>query len=248
MTSASNQSKIAYTEDKYDGIIIDPASLHQPVQEFEKNLTELIASQRDKYLIWITLPIDKSVYLPVFTKHGFIFYDCNETEIILLKKLAHDPIMPTPTNHTIGVGVFVRDGENMLVVKDRIYRSYKLPGGYVDHAENISQAVVREVAEETGIAVKMEAIVSIGHFSPCQFNESNMYLVCKATPLTTDIRIVDTQEIIEARWIEIDRYINHENVHPYNKKIVTAAIHNRGIKPEDCDFFLSQKNRHEFFF
>ncbi len=248
MTSVLHQTGITYTEDRYGGIIIDAASLHQPLQKFEKSLTEMIGQQADKHLIWITLAIEKSAYIPLLTKYGFTFYDCNETEIILLKKLAQDPITPTPTNHTIGVGVFVRDGDNMLVIKDRIYRSYKLPGGYIDHEENISQAVVREVAEETGIAVEMEAIVSIGHFSPCQFNESNMYLVCKATPLSTDIMITDTQEIIEARWIGIERYINHEDVHPYNKKIVNAAIHNRGITLEDGDFFLAQKNRHEFFF
>lgn len=196
----------------------------------------------------MTLPIEKSEYIPCLTQQNFTFYDCSETKLVLVKKVISDPLIPTPTNHTIGVGVFVREGDNMLVVKDRIYKSYKLPGGYIDNEENISQAVAREVAEETGITVQMDSIVSMGYFSPCQFNESNIYLVCKARPLSTTIRIGDIQEIIEARWINIDQYINHEQVHPYNKKIVMAALHNRGITLETCDFFITGESRHELFF
>jgi 8-oxo-dGTP diphosphatase len=248
MTSASNQSKITYQEDKYGGIILDDAAFKLTPAVFEKELAKLIADHTDKKLIWITLPIAKSEYIPLLTQQNFTFYDCSETTLILVKKVIPNPIIPNPTNHTIGVGVFVRDGDNMLVVKDRIYRSYKLPGGYMDNEENISQAVAREVAEETGIRVQMDAVVSIGHFTPCQFNESNIYLVCKATPLSTTIEIGDTEEIIEARWMNIDQYIKHEHVHPYNKKIVMVALHNRGIKHEACDLFIPGEKRYEFFF
>ncbi|XOF33978.1 MAG: NUDIX domain-containing protein [Candidatus Electrothrix sp. YB6] len=194
--------RITYKEDKYGGIIIDDTTVVQALDEFEKGLVKLISDQADKKLLWITLPISKSRYIPVLTKHEFTFYDCNEKTIILLRKLTQNPVIPTPTNHTIGVGAFVRDGDSMLVVKDRVYRKYKLPGGYVDNAENISQAVTREVSEETGIDVQPESIVSIGHFSPCQFNASNIYFICKAVPLSTTIHITDSQEILEARWIK----------------------------------------------
>ena len=206
-----DHTAITYREDKYGGIIIDDTTVIQPLDEFEKSLVKLISDQADKKLLWITLPISKSHYIPVLTKHEFTFYDCNEKAIILLKKLTHNPVIPTPTNHTIGVGAFVRDGDSMLVVKDRIYRKYKLPGGYVDNGENISQAVTREVSEVTGIDVQPESIVSIGHFSPCQFNASNIYFVCKAVPLFTTINITDSREILEARWISIDKYMNSED-------------------------------------
>ena len=245
---AFDHTRIRYQEDRYGGIILDGTAINQTPEEFEENLTKIIAEHADKNLLWITLPIEKSAYIPLLTKHNFTFYDCSETALILVKKVVANPIIPTATNHTIGVGVFVRDGDNMLVVKDRIYKSYKLPGGYIDNEENISQAAVREVAEETGISVEMESVVSIGHFSPCQFNESNIYLVCKAVPLSREIVITDTQEILEARWINIERYLNHEDVHPYNKKIVAAAMQRRGIKLENGDFFITEKKRHEFFF
>ena len=60
MLPAIDQTTITYQEDKYGGIIIDDSTVNQPLQEFEKILTEIILDQANKNLIWITLPIDKS--------------------------------------------------------------------------------------------------------------------------------------------------------------------------------------------
>ncbi|MCB2184582.1 MAG: NUDIX domain-containing protein [Desulfobulbaceae bacterium] len=248
MNAIINNTAIKLKNDRYGGIIIDDSTLHHPPEELEENLIKVISDQADKNLMWITLPIEKSSLIPVFTKHDFKFYDCSEESITLFKKLTHNPSTPTATNHTIGVGAFVKDGNDILVVKDSIYRKYKLPGGYVNNKENISQALMREVFEETGIGVKMESIVSIGHFSPGQFNESNIYIVCKASPLSKTIHIADSHEIIEAKWLNIDTYLKSNDVHPYNKKIVTTAIKNKGIKHEVNDFFSTQNSHHEFFF
>lgn len=248
MNRATNHTAIQFSEDRYGGVIIDESTVNQPLEILEKCLVNLISTSADKKILWITLPIGKSSYIPVFTKYDFNFYDCGEKRITLFKKITDNPATPTATNHTIGVGAFIQNGNDILVVKDNIYKTDKLPGGYIDNDENISQALKREVFEETGIDIEMESIVSIGHFYPGQFNESNIYIVCKAKALSTLINIVDSQEIIEAKWINIEKYINSEKVHPYNKKIVTAAMQNRGIKPEANDFFTTPQSQHEFFF
>ena len=248
MNSAFDYTTIKLTEDKYGGVIIDESTVPHPQEGLEENLIKIISEQADKKVMWITLPISKSDHIPLLTKYDFNFYDCTETSIVLFKRLAVDPITPTATNHTIGVGAFVRDENNILVIKDRIYKKYKLPGGYIDNKENISQALEREVFEETGINIKLESIVSIGHFSPGQFNESNIYIVCNAKPLSKTINVADSQEIIEAKWIDIDEYLDSEEIHPYNKKIVKTAMQNRGIKLKMNDFFATKNTQHEFFF
>ena len=247
MNPSIDQTAIKLREDRYGGVIIDDSTVHQPLEVFEENLIKIISDQAGKNLMWITLPISKSSYIPIFTKHGFQFYDCSENSITLFKRLTHNPAKPTATNHTVGVGAFVRYENDMLVVKDSIYKKYKLPGGYIDNEENISQALKREVFEETGVDVKLESIISIGHFSPGQFNESNLYIICNAIPLTTSIDITDTREIIEAKWISVDKYLNHNDVHPYNKKIVKTAMQNKGIKLEENDFYTTENSQHEFF-
>jgi 8-oxo-dGTP diphosphatase len=248
MNSAFDHTDIKLREDRYGGVIIDDSSIPQSLEALEENLTNIISEQTDKKVMWVTLPIGKSSAIPIFTRHEFNFYDCSETSITLYKRLTPHPITPTATNHTIGVGAFVKDGNDILVIKDRVYKKFKLPGGYIDNEENISQALVREVFEETGINVKLESISSIGHFSPGQFNESNLYIVCNAKALSKTIKVADSQEIIEAKWIDVDEYLDSEEIHPYNKKIVIIAMQNRGIKLEVNDFFASKNSQHEFFF
>jgi 8-oxo-dGTP diphosphatase len=122
--------------------------------------------------------------------------------------------IPTAANHTLGVGVVVINENNqLLVIKERISTvGYKLPGGHIDDGEMISTAATREVLEETGIEVEFESIISLGHFYPHQFHKSNLYILCKAKPISHEINIQDTDEIEDAKWVDVDEYLVDENV------------------------------------
>jgi len=51
-----------------------------------------------------------------------------------------------------------------LLIKERRTldnRKWKLPGGFMDPKERISQAVEREVKEETGVEAKFEGLVGL---------------------------------------------------------------------------------------
>lgn len=228
-------------EDRYDGVTIAAFSCTE-AEDFAVALGALLETLENKKLLWIKLAIEHAALIPVLTGRGFVFHHCGESELMLLKRLVNDPEIPTAKNHTLGVGAVVTEGEKLLVVKDRIWQTYKLPGGYIDDRENISNALVREVAEETGVAVAFESIVSLGHFTPGQFNESNLYIVCRATPLTTAIAIVDSGEIVEARWMEVAEFLGHEEVLPYNKKIVRSALENPGMKLDGTKDLIARKN------
>lgn len=236
-------------EDRYEGVMIESAQQHTP-KEFENNLLELMESLQNKKLLWIKLSIENSEFIPLLTKNGFVFHHCNEKDITLVKRLIQNPIIPTAKNHTLGVGVVVLDGENLLVVKDRIHQTYKLPGGYIDDGENISDAVVREVLEETGVDVEFESVVSLGHFTPAQFGESNLYVVSLAKPLSTEIDIKDEEEIIEARWINVHEYLEREDVLPYNKALVKSALasEKRLKKEHEIELAIRATTKYELFF
>jgi 8-oxo-dGTP diphosphatase len=224
--------------DKYDGVIIK--SFPKDIVEFEEELTYLINHLEDKKLLWIKLQIEDSSFIPLLTKYDFVFHHCNERDITLLKRLINDPVIPTATNHTLGVGAIVFDDDKILVIKDRFYDKYKLPGGHIDDSENISTALIREVYEETGVNVEFDSIICLGHFTPGQFNESNLYVVCKAKPLSYEIDIQDTHEILEAKWMEIDEFINGENTHPYNISIVKTALESSGFKLDDSEDLITR--------
>ena len=78
-------ASIKLRQDRYGGVIIDDSTIVQSPEVLEENLKSIIAEQRDKKVMWVTLPIGKADYIPVFTRHDFTFYDCTETSITLFK-------------------------------------------------------------------------------------------------------------------------------------------------------------------
>jgi len=240
---------VILNHDQYDGITIDSSSIPNNVLEFEKELCLIIEKIENKKLLWVKLSIEQSKFIPMLTKHNFVFHHCNERDITLVKRLIVKPVIPTATNHTLGVGAVVIDDDKLLVIKDRIWQKYKLPGGHIDDSENISNALKREVYEETGIEVEFESIISLGHFSPAQFGESNLYVVCRATALSKEINIIDDEEIMDAKWIDIQEYLTCEDVHSYNKAIVRNALENSGFKIDTRTDLITRENvSYEIFF
>ena len=237
--------------DPYNGITVKKESIPKQIDQFVKSLDELMIylTKVQRNLIWIDINIDKSYLIPYLTMHNFVFHTCQEKSILLVKKVKKEAIIPTASNHTLGVGVVVLNEYNeLLVIKERISTTtYKLPGGHIDDGEMISQAVAREVLEETGVEVVFESIVSLGHFFPHQFNKSNLYIICLAKPISYDINIQDTNEIEDAKWMDVDEYLQDDTVLEYNKVLVNSALDIKGFKSFDLESFKHIPKRYELF-
>lgn len=248
MKKEYNFTSMGLIVDKYNGITIDSTTIPNDVKEFEKELIKIIEKLENIKLLWIKVPIGRSEIIPLLVDNDFVFYHCNEKEIMMLKRLACNPIVPTAVNHSLGVGVVVIKDKRLLVIKDRILQQFKLPGGYIDDNESISKAVVREVYEETGVRVEFESIVSMGHSYPAQFGQSSLYVVCQAKALSSEIEIFDTEEIIEARWMDLEEFFSCEDIHIYNKNIVKNAMRDNGLKLEGYDYFPKKNGEREYYF
>ncbi|RXJ97844.1 DNA mismatch repair protein MutT [Arcobacter sp. CECT 8986] len=238
--------------DPYEGITISRQSVPSNNVEFEQNLINLITVSKNKNrrLIWMTIDIDKSHLIPTAVKHNFEFHTCEKDYVFMVKRLVDDAIIPTAANHTLGVGVVViNEANEILVIKERVSRiGYKLPGGHIDNGELISNAVVRETYEETGVDVEFGSIVSIGHFYPHQFDQSNLYVLCSAKPLSYEINIKDIDEIEDAKWIDVFEFLEDENVFEYNKKIIQAALSKNGFFTQKLEAFKNLDKDYELFF
>ncbi|WP_417328431.1 NUDIX domain-containing protein [Halarcobacter sp.] len=236
--------------DPYNGITINKENLPDTKEEFELNLDLLIDEVKSRRnLIWMYIDIKDSEFIPLATQRGFFFHSCDEDYVLVVKRLKENAIIPTPANHTLGVGaVVINENNEILVIKEKISTvGYKLPGGHVDNAEMISNALAREVYEETGVRVEFESVVSLGHFYPHQFHKSNLYVLCLAKPLTYEINIFDTDEVIDAKWVDVNEYLNDENVLTYSKAIVNAALSTKGFKIDNEPLSHIKKEMELFF-
>ena len=241
--------------DDFGGVIIDQASLPNDTGDFEHSLKQALIEWKcqNLKLVWLRLPIEKSDLIPIAVKLGFSFHHCRGDYIMLTGGLQEDAFIPPYASHFIGVGgVVLSEQKELLVVLEKYNgkkspHNYKLPGGLVEVGEAVSEGVVREVFEETGVKTRFESLVGFTHQAVWRFEKSAFYLVCRLYPLTKNI-IIDEKEIAEAFWIPVDQYLAHPEVQAFNKRIVEHSLNGGKLKLSNST--SSQKNKvvlEEFF-
>ncbi len=236
-------------EDLYNGLIIETDSIEDSISEFKNSLTSLQkqAQEDKKSLIWLDLTTKQNQHISMALELGFEFHNCEARRTTLTYSVKNDAYIPVPPTHTIGVGAVVINKKNeLLMVRDRIHNEhsiYKLPGGMVEHADKLSNAVEREVWEETGIKAKLIKMVSLLNSHPYRFNKSNIYMVFQLEALTTEINVIDTYEIEEAIWMPLEEFFLHEKMSQFQKTLVYAALENEGLTfLEENKFFPTKQH------
>ena len=155
-------------------------------------------------------------------------------------------------HHAVAVLILDTNEEKTLLVNQ--YRPgnrgnlYEVPAGLIDEDENPEEAMFREVLEETGIIVEFESIISLGHFYPHQFHKSNLYVICTANPKTFEINIQDIEEILDAKWENINTYLSDDSVLDYSKAIIIAALEEKGFERINQEVLAHIKKDFELFF
>ena len=235
-------------KDLYNGLIVDVTSIEESSDRFKNSLILLLINAKtdNKNLIWLDLTTKQNQHIAIALELGFEFHNCESKRTTLTYRVKKDAYIPVPPSHTIGVGAVVINKKNeLLMVRDRIHNNhslYKLPGGMVEHADKLSDAVEREVWEETGIKAKLIKMVSLLNSHPYRFNKSNMYIVFQLEALTTEINIIDTHEIEEAIWMPLKEFFLHQEMSRFQKTLVYVALEHDGISFLEHDLnFSSQK-------
>jgi len=222
--------------DKFNGVIVDPASLPTSREAMIAALEHLITwlDHEQKSLAWISLPITSADSIPLFTQAGFTFHSCLHDELTLVRQLSNLAFVPFVPTHTVGAGAIVlNDANDLLVVKERGSKGFKLPGGHVEAAEQIQDSIKREVLEETGIYAEFHSIVGFSTKHPYQFGKSNLHFICRMKALTYSINILDTDEIEEAKWVPLASYISEPANSLSNRQMVSRIACSEGLAPTD---------------
>lgn len=244
---------LPHQTDTFGGIIIDANALPDSVNLFEQGLVALLqkAKQSSHRLIWLTLERSDTAFVPVLAGHEFVFHTCSEQSLTMICRIEETSFAPFSPTHTLGTGaIVINDKDELLVIRDNwsAYRGYKLPGGYLEQGENIEEAVVREVLEETGVQTEFDAVLGLRSRHPVQFDKSNLYIVCRLKPLNETIVITDTEEVAEACWMPVDDYLADVNINAFNRQMVAELRHCSGLQRIHADISLAPNARHEVFF
>jgi len=220
-------------KDVYKGITVNPEELPNCTPlEFDDILKASLEYWRNEKLrgIWLGIPIEKSNLIPIAVDNGFIFHHAKPKYVMLNQWLPkNEPNkLPLAPSTSIGVGGFVLNDKNeLLVVKEKYLANplWKLPGGMAEPSEDIGNAAVREVIEETNIHTQFQSIICFRHSQHGIFDTSNIYIIVRLKPITLDIKI-DEGEILEARWMPLDEYISDNVTSPLNKEAAILAKKN----------------------
>ncbi len=248
----SKRKMLQAVENKYGGVLINRESLPTISVEFAEMLKVSLRTWANELvnLVWLAIPIEKSDLISVAVKYGFSFHHCSQTAITLTKPLEKETCVSRYASHTVGVGaVVIREKRELLVVLEKNEtRSgyYKLPGGMLEPGEFIAEAAVREVYEETGVQTRFENFIGLRHHHRGQFGTSNIYAVCRLTPLACEISI-DRSELADAKWLPIKDFLSDDEIGLFNKEIVKAAISANSFENIKIEGYMNNADDYEIF-
>ncbi|RSS64195.1 NUDIX domain-containing protein [Streptomyces sp. WAC06273] len=129
-----------------------------------------------------------------------------------------DPNAPAANSVVPSVTAVVRDDAGRLLLIHKTDNNlWALPGGGHDIGERISDTVVREVAEETGVQVEVDSIVGLytdpEHVLAYDDGEvRQQFSICfRARPVGGSLRT--SSESKEVRWVD-PADLDHLDIHP----------------------------------
>ncbi|XP_076882790.1 nudix hydrolase 2-like [Bidens hawaiensis] len=221
-------------EDEHGGVIVE-MSTEEPVDPLVfgslLKASMLNWKQQGKRGIWIKLPIELVNLIESTVQEGFYYHHAEPKHLMLVHWIPETiNTLPANASHRVGIGAFVmNENGEVLVVQEKSGRFqgtgiWKFPTGVVDEGEDICDAAVREVKEETGIDTKfvevlafrswLNGFVFVLHNFKCialgfiyYFTriKSDLFFMCMLQPLSFNIQMQE-REIEAAQWMAFEDY------------------------------------------
>ncbi|KAG9151159.1 hypothetical protein Leryth_002730 [Lithospermum erythrorhizon] len=225
-------------DDAYDGVIISPESLPANPSDFSFMLRSSLFHWKikGKKGVWLKIPLQKSELVPVAVQEGFQYHHAEKTYVMMIYWLPEGPcLLPSNASHQVGVGSFVINAQDQVLVVQEKHCSpeltglWKLPTGFILESEEIFEGAVREVKEETGVDTEFMEVVAFRHAHNVAFEKSDLFFACMLRPLSTKI-VVDDHEIKAAKWMPLVEFVNQPLIQGDSmfKKIVDICIARMG--------------------
>jgi len=228
---------LPFEGDAYHGIKVDPSAL--PVGDPAAFAARLAASldhwrAESRRGVWLKLPLPGAASLvPAAIAAGFVAHHAEPGHIMLTTWLAPGPSrLPAAASHQVGVGALVVSPRgpasatypadpalaatpHVLVVQEAAgplkgSGVWKMPTGLVDAGEDVVDAAVREVGEETGVACVPVSLLALRQAHGFSFGASDAFFVIglkTASEGEVDKPVAPVDGEVEAvKWMPVSEY------------------------------------------
>ena len=115
--------------------------------------------------------------------------------------------------HVLARAVIIDQGHILLCkTTDLPHNFYYLPGGHVEHNEQVETTLIRELLEEAGAnaCIKrflgcLEYCFEPGYSSICHNHEYNFVFEAESDTLKLDIKLTSLESKLDLIWIKLDQ-------------------------------------------
>ncbi|KAG8230893.1 hypothetical protein J437_LFUL002924 [Ladona fulva] len=217
--------------DRYNGITVSSQKEPCSSADFPIVLSESMNRWKTNNVrgVWFKVFLKHADWVPILAQNGFTFHHAKQEYVMMCKWLPTNGDVcniPYYAHTMVGVGaVVINNLEEILVVREKYYKNphWKLPGGYVEPGEDIVNAAMREVKEETAIETKFHSIIAFRHTHGIQFGCSDIYFIVSLAPLSQNIVKCD-REIVACQWMKVQDFVCHPEVIETNKNFVKTFL------------------------
>ncbi|KAM4555537.1 nucleoside diphosphate-linked moiety X motif 6 [Odontesthes bonariensis] len=234
---AEGTGALAGKVDRFGGVTVNLADIGLPADISENSFSRLLQDSlvrwkaEGKVAVWLRVPVSLSRCAAAASVHGFTFHHTKSDYVMLALWMGEgESRLPGFATHQVGVAGAVVDESNGKVLavqdKNKTKNAWKFPGGLSDPGENIGATAVREVFEETGVRSEFRSLLSIRqqHNHPGAFGMSDMYIICRLSPLTYDINFC-TQECLRCEWLDLSELAKTSSTTPITTRIARLLLH-----------------------
>jgi 8-oxo-dGTP diphosphatase len=152
-----------------------------------------------------------------------------------------------PKKRLIAQGVLRSSDGDVLLCELTYKRDWDLPGGVVDLGESPARCVVREIEEELGLVVAVQALMAVNWLPP--YRGWDDALLClfdlgSVEPTVLERATLLRREIRGAHWVAPDALADH--VAPYTAAMLTEVLRQGGTAHEAGTAYIEDSRRIDF--
>ena len=101
--------------------------------------------------------------------------------------------------------LFINEDKKKILMVNNKGGGWSLPGGAMEQGENLEQAVIREVKEETSLTIEAGEIIAVNEAIFKDKGHHAIFITFNAKEIEGEISFIDKDEISEREWVSIQR-------------------------------------------